>query len=650
MLPGVVMSGESSRTGLVPNGAKVQSYNILSCLHIFYLVWKPMTVLKQQPAMEIAARQYWDLLVKYLRPQRWRVLSLALLLFGSIGFTLLNPQIVRYFIDTATVPQPPLTVHSLYLGEWPLTADQIHQNLVYAALFFIGAALVQQAVAVGAVYMSENVGWTATNMLRADLARHCLDLDMTFHQLRTPGEMIERIDTDITQLANFFSQFVILIVGNIILVSGVVVLLFYVDARVGLAMAIFALFTLWALARARNLVVPHWVAAREASAQFYGFLEEKLAGTEDIRSSGAEHFVMRNLYELMRNRLFSERKAATMNLTIFAVALVLMTFATAMAFVLGYWLFHAGLATIGTAYIIVNYTSLTFRPLREITNQIQELQKAGAGIGRASELFNMHATIQNGPGESIPSGPLQVEFRDVSFAYHKSDVLLSHFELDLQPGKVLGLLGRTGSGKSTITRLLFRLYDPVEGAVYLGGTNTRQATLTELRQRVGMVTQDVQLFRASVRDNLTFFNRDIPDERILEVLDDLELRDWYDRLPDGLDSELRSGGSGLSAGEAQLLAFTRVFLRDPGLVILDEASSRLDPVTEQRIERAIDKLLRNRTAIIVAHRLATVQRADEILILDHGRIREHGPRRVLAADPSSHYYHLLQTGLETAFA
>jgi ABC-type multidrug transport system fused ATPase/permease subunit len=165
-----------------------------------------------------------------------------------------------------------------------------------------------------------------------------------------------------------------------------------------------------------------------------------------------------------------------------------------------------------------------------------------------------------------------------------------------------------------------------------------------------MVTQDVQLFQASVRDNLTLFDRSIPDERIHEAIGELELEPWYESLPDGLDTELETGGQGLSAGEAQLLAFTRVFLHDPGLVILDEASSRLDPATEQRIERAVDRLLRDRTAIVIAHRLGTVQRADEILILEQGRAIEQGGRLQLSGDPGSRFHALLRTGLEEVLA
>ncbi|MCB0107948.1 MAG: ATP-binding cassette domain-containing protein, partial [Caldilineaceae bacterium] len=183
-----------------------------------------------------------------------------------------------------------------------------------------------------------------------------------------------------------------------------------------------------------------------------------------------------------------------------------------------------------------------------------------------------------------------------------------------------------------------------------GEQDLREVALDDLRGRIGMVTQEVQLFRATVRDNLTFFDRSISDERVEEALDALGLGGWLAGLQDGLDTRLEANGRGLSAGEAQLLAFTRVFLKDPGLVIMDEASSRLDPVTEALIERAIDRLLHNRTAIIVAHRLATVQRADQIMILSDGQIVEHGDRVALAAQPDSRFSQLLKTGMAEVLA
>jgi ABC-type multidrug transport system fused ATPase/permease subunit len=224
---------------------------------------------------------------------------------------------------------------------------------------------------------------------------------------------------------------------------------------------------------------------------------------------------------------------------------------------------------------------------------------------------------------------------------------LKDISFRLAPGTVLGLLGRTGSGKTTIGRLLFRLYDVTSGSVRLGGVDVREARLSEVRRRVGMVTQEVQLFSASVRDNLTFFDTSISDERIWAALAALGLDEWYGALPAGLDTPLAAGGSDLSAGEAQLLALTRLFLKDPGLIVLDEASSRLDPATERLLEQALDRLLAGRTAIVIAHRLSTVRRTDQIMVLREGRIAEHGARAALQADPTSVFARLLHTGAET---
>jgi ATP-binding cassette subfamily B protein len=311
---------------------------------------------------------------------------------------------------------------------------------------------------------------------------------------------------------------------------------------------------------------------------------------------------------------------------------------------------------------LVTYTDAIFRPLEQITNEIQNLQKAAASIERIQELLNTPVKITDGNQGELQPGALGVRFEAVQFAYEltaDSDgnppkQVLHDLSFTLQPGEVLGLLGRTGSGKTTISRLLFRLYDPQGGAIQLGHNqewhDLRDLTLDNLRAHVGIVTQDVQLFKASVRDNLTFFDSSISDQQVLDALDALGMGEWCRNLPQGLDTELTTGGTGLSAGEAQLLAFTRVFLRNPGLVILDEASSRLDPATEQRIERAVDQLLTGRTGIIIAHRLATVHRADEILILEAGRIREYGSYQALTANPQSRFNELLRAGMEEVLA
>ncbi len=583
--------------------------------------------------MNIPFKSYWNLLRDHIRPQKGRFTLLAILLFGSIGLRILAPQIMRAFIDDALAGEP-LRV------------------LTWTAIAFIGIALLQQGVSVAVKYLGENVAWSATNALRAELAEHALYLDMSFHNDRTPGELIERIDGDVTELANFFSQFALNLVANGLLMIGILAALFIEDWRAGLAFTVYSAATVLILGKVKDIAVPHQKARREAEAQLYGFIEEQLAGTEDIRSSGAVDFSIRELFRHQKEILVHNRNAHFKRWIIENSMGLALTIGTLLAIVSGYWLFAAGVVTVGTVYLFVHYLNLLEEPFWAMTHEIESFQTIGACVERLTEFRNFKSTVTDGQTADIApdARPLALTFDDVTFAYNGNDSVLNRVSFDLRPGSVLGLLGRTGSGKTTIGRLIFRLYDVRSGSVRVNNVDIRESKVESLRRNIAIVTQDVQLFRASVRENLTFFDRSISDEKIIATLEELELGEWLRSLPKGLDTELETGSRSLSAGEAQLLAFARVFLRNPKLVILDEASSRLDPATEQRLERAMDKLLADRTAIIIAHRLDTLHRADDVLILDKGEVTEYGNRRQLANDPTSRFHQLLQTGMEEALA
>jgi ATP-binding cassette, subfamily B, bacterial len=583
--------------------------------------------------VKIPLRQYWYLLRDYLKTQRLRMALLSMLLVTSILLEIVNPLVLRSFIDTAT-------------------SGGSLDALWTMALIFIGVAVVQRVFAIGATYIGGGIGWNATNELRADVALHCLRLDMTFHNARTPGELIERIDADVTALSNFFSQFVIRVVGNLLLLAGVLIVLYAQDWIIGVVMTVFALIALFVLLRMRWVGVPRWRKVRQINAEFFGFLGERLAGTEDIRSSGATPYVMRRFYEHMRNWWRPQTSAAVVGgAGMWAGINTTFTIGMAVSFVLGAALYNSGAITIGTVYLIFFYTEMIRQPIEQILRQLEDLSRASASIGRIQELQSISSKIEPAPQPiDLPAGPLAVNFDHVSFSYSDAEPILKEVTFQLAAGQVLGVLGRTGSGKTTLARLLLRLYDPQNGEIRVADMALRSIGEASLRQRVGMITQDVQLFHASVRDNLTFFEPDIPDEVLRAQLQDLGLWPRIAALPNGLDTELATGGRGLSAGEAQLLTCARLFLRDPGLVILDEASARLDPATEHLIEQAIDRLLANRTGIIIAHRLKTVLRADRILILEDGCIVEGGDRETLQRDPQSRFYQLLQTGLEEVLA
>jgi ABC-type multidrug transport system fused ATPase/permease subunit len=609
--------------------------------------------------MKLPIKRYWTLLRTYLRPQTRRMVVLAVLLALKIASRLVNPQIIRQFLDQALAGAPT-------------------QRLLRQAGIFFAIAAVTQVLTVVSVYVSETVAWTATNALRLDLLRHLLNLDMTFHKAHRAGELTERIDTDVDALSNFFSRFVISIVGNGILAIGILVLFFQMGWQYGVTFTLYAITGLLVLMRLKNIATPFWTRLHEVRAQFYGFLGEQFTGTEDIRANGAQGYVMHRLYQFLRRWLPINRNASLAAYSGWMTNAALVAAGEVLAYALPGYYYFRGQLTIGEVYLIGDYMGLLFGQIAELRWQITDLQHAEAGIHRIQALLDQQSPLIDGAGGPLPAGALSVDFKDVSFAYQDSlreepsaangdqmapsdedtappvqstdDRVLHDVAFSLAPGRVLGLLGRTGSGKTTMARLLLRLYDPTAGAVCLGGVPLTATSLRHVRRRVAMVTQEVQLFQATVRDNLALFNPAITDADIEAVLVHLGLSDWLAALPDGLNTELASGGGGLSAGQAQLLAFARVFLVNPDLVILDEASSRLDPATEQLIERAVDLLLAGRTGIVIAHRLNTIHRADEILILEDGRIREAGDRVQLASDPTSHFHHLLQTGMQEVLA
>ena len=576
-------------------------------------------------------KEYCALLVRYLRPHRGKLLLLAVLLVGGTGLQAAVPLAIRYFIDTAT-------------------AQGALSQLYLAALLFLAGGFVSQLLPALSTYVGEDISWRATNRLRSDLTSHVLRLDMSFHNARTTGELIERIDGDVTKLANFFSAFAVRLLGSFLWALGIVIALGWVDWRLGLALAAFIVVYLIASSRVYGRAVSRWHAESENRAELYGYLGDRVPGIKDIRTSGAVDYVMRGFHSGLRDAFKALVRACRAEAVGMYVAHMTWFLAYAAALGLGIFLFQRAEITIGTVYLILHYLESIRSPITQVVSEIEDLQRARASIARVRELLAVHSALADGNRALLPDAGLSVQLDRVSFSYEANNQVLGDISLDISAGRAVGVLGRTGSGKTTLSRLLFRLYDPDRGAIRLNGVDIRDLPLGHLRRRLGMVTQDVQLFQATVRDNLTLFDPLVGDDRILENLEQLGLGRWYGALPRGLDTELAAGGGGFSAGEAQLFAFARVFLKDPRLVILDEATSRLDPDTERLIERAVEGLVAGRTALIIAHRLATVQRLDDIVILERGRIEECGERKSLMADPHSRFSRLLQTGLEEALA
>ena len=576
-------------------------------------------------------RLNWRLLVRYLQPYRRQVLLLAGILGAMIAIQLATPLVASMFIDRAT-------------GAGAM------DTLIALAVLTMVLALLGQGIALAETWVAERISWGATNALREDLASHLLHLDAAFHQAHTPAALIEQVDGDVGTLARLFSRFTVYVIGNALLIAGVLALLYAVDWRVGLSLTLFVGIALVTILRLRVMATPFSVAERQAGAEFYGFLGEYLAGLEDIRASGARAFVLRRFAEVLRGWLAAKIRAQMRGYSMVAVSQGLFGLGMAVALALSAMLYRDGALTIGAVFLLFRYTEMLRQPTEQIRNEVQDLQQAGASLGRIEGLLNQQSRLTDGPGDHLPPGPLALDLDQVWFGYEPGSPVLRGVTLHLAPRRVLGIMGRTGSGKTTLTRLLPRFYDPAAGVVCLGGVDLRTVAVAAVRARVGLVTQEAHLFNASIRDNLTLFDNSVPDERLVDILESLSMGPWLHELPAGLATVLGAGGIGLSAGQTQVLACARLLLRDPDLVILDEPSSKLDSATERLVHQALGRLLAARTGIIVAHRLSTVAFADDILILERGEVLEHGPRLTLAAAPTSHYSAMLRlaAGEDTA--
>jgi ATP-binding cassette subfamily B protein len=570
------------------------------------------------------------LLAGLVRGRIAQILGLGALLVVTSAVPLAGPQLMRVFIDEAVAGRPLSLLAAIAGG-------------------YVAVSFAQQTLRVVVAHVSTHLTWVATNALREDVTRHIIELDLSFHERHSPGELIERADGDITALASFASSFLVQVVGSSLTLFGVLVVVFVEDWRVGLGLTVFAAVAGVTIARLRHSAVPMAVDQRAASAAMFGELEERLGGAEDLRANAGGAFAVRRFQCALERLVRTSRRASVASRTNWVITLAVFAAGGVLSLLAGTVLFQAGAISLGTVYLLFRYTDLLRGPLEAISGQLPKIQEAIAGTRQVRQLLAERSAVRDDGRSALPPGPLSVELDGVDFAYPNGNNVLAGLSLAVKPGAVLGVVGRTGSGKTTLTRILLRLLEPTVGAVRIAGTDVRDVGIEDLRTRVALVTQDVQLFEASLRDNLTLFGAHrADDDEMVGILDDLGLGPWYRALPSGLDTLLGPGGAGVSAGEAQLVAFARVFLRNPGLVVLDEATSRLDRASEARIEQAIDRLLVGRTAILIAHRLGTLDRADQILVLEQGRIVEHGPRRTLVDDSGSRFSGLLAAASEIA--
>ena len=496
-------------------------------------------------------------------------------------------------------------------------------------------------------YLGENVAWAATNNIRVDLLVHAITLDMEFFNSHPPGTMLERTDGDANQLAKFFSQFSLRFLRSILLVVGIAIVMAFEDWRVCLVILTFIGAMAILIIKLRTFGVPYNERLREVAGKLYGLVEERLTNMEDIKALGGVTYSLRQMEAYIGQQVRLGRLAYSLGGLVWPCTLFLTGVGAGFMLAWGGYLFLNGQMTIGTVYLMYAYMNLMIWPIEELSHEMEELQKAGGSLVRIDGLRREKTSLRYGTKTEFGDHPVKVSFQNVHFRYqHDSDVVLKNVNFELAPGHTLGIAGRTGSGKTTIGRLLARMYDPDKGQVLLNGQNLQEFDQDALRRKVGVVSQNVQFFSGTLRDNLCLFDRCYTDQQIENALRELNLIPWLEKMPQGLNMAMSSTSLDLSTGEAQRLALARVFLRNPEVVILDEAVASLDPATEVEVEISLQKLLQGRTGVVIAHKMKSLEKVDEVLILEKGEVLEYGARSYLLSQPQSMLNNLIAQGGE----
>ncbi|WP_394542829.1 ABC transporter ATP-binding protein (plasmid) [Priestia aryabhattai] len=561
---------------------------------------------------------------KYYFIYKKEVLTLLLIVLGTILLQLWTPQLLKNFIDSAK------SEASLY-------------SLTKLAILFIVTSLIIQVLAIISTFIGESLGWKATNELRADIIKHCLLLDISFHKKNKSSELVERVDGDTTQLSNFFSQFIVSMIGNFLLIIGILIVMYNEDPLIGASLTIFLILSTLSILKIRNFAVPFWIKVREVRTEFFGSTAELLEGVEVLKANDSTNYALQTYSHKFKKWLPIRLKAQLGSITLWMSILFIFTLGNAIAFAICSYLWSKGSISLGTVYMIFFYTELLRQPIEQIRVQITNLQSADASLKRINELFDIKNDIIIKPKDSIEEDLPEVVFKNVYFKYENNKVILRNIDFQLAKGNTLAIIGESGSGKTTISKLIMRLYEPYQGEIFLRGKNISSYDLTDLRRNISFVSQDVELFNTTVRNNITLFNSKITDETVLNLINSFGMKDHYDNLSNGLDTIIKEKGKNLSAGEAQMLIMCRALLKESEIFILDEASSRLDSLTDKIIQGKFAKYLKGKTVITITHRLQTIKDADYIMILSHGNIKEFGSREKLLKDSHSMYYEIVNT-------
>lgn len=580
-------------------------------------------------------------LLSYLSPYRVMAVSAVLLIIASAAMNLVGPLVTALALDlfvepmAGSAPDYPLAELLRSSIEGVATTDgrlDPVRGIVFLALVYLASIVFGFVVQVVQGYIMGMMGQLIMYDMRRDVFGRLQRLPLAYYDRQPIGRLVTRATNDVASLNELFTSGIVSVFGDLFLLAGIVTVLFLLDWRLALVsfavLPLLFLLTVWFKKRARQV----YRETRVKIARINSFLQEQIGGMAVVQLFAQEDRM------LAESRQVNDeyRDAQVRAIRYYAFYFPGIELVTSLGLGLIVWYGGSQILrdtlTLGALVAFLQYAQRFYQPLAELSEKYNILQSAMASSERIFQLLDEPALIES-PSDGYRPARLEgaIELDSVRFSYVEGEPVLRDLSFRIEPGETVAVVGHTGAGKSTLASLLLRFYDVDGGVVKVDGVDVRRWDLEALRGSIAMVLQDVVLFAGDIASNIRLGRDQIDDERLRWAAREVAALEFIERLPGGFATELEQRGSGLSTGQKQLLAFARALAFDPQILILDEATASIDTETEQAIQQALDRLLENRTSLVIAHRLSTIQKADRILVLNKGELREQGTHQELLA-------------------
>ena len=559
-------------------------------------------------------------LAKFQR--HWMIIAVILTIIQSV-ITAFQPYLYKTVIDEVIIPK-----QFQLLEKW--------------ALILLIWLIVQALLGFANSYLSESIAQSVILKLRQYIYDHLTRLKLSFYDKTPVGTAVTRSISDVQTITDLFSSGVITIAGDLIQIIVIMSCMFYMDVKLTLITLTVVPVLLFAANRFRKGIRDTFQDVRNQVAKLNAFLQERITGMQIVQLFNREKEEKRRFDQINQ----AHRDANIRSVYYYSIFFPIVEVLVAVSFALIVWYGSGSLVSgsikFGELTAFIMFINLFFRPIRAIADRFNNIQMGIVAADRIFKLIDDVDNIEQTTEVAAPKFSGDVKFDHVWFAYQNEEWVLRDVSFHLPQGKTMAIVGATGSGKTTIASLVNQLYQQQKGDILLDDINIQSLNITSVRQQIALVLQDVFLFSGSVKDNIRLHNDEIDIQKMIDAARSIGAYEFIEKLPGGFDYNVMERGMTLSLGQRQLVSFIRALAFDPRIILLDEATSSIDTETEQLIQKAIDRLLENRTAIVIAHRLSTIAKADEILVLEKGEVKERGNHATLMA-AGGHYAHLYET-------